>query len=884
MSNNKVKRTSHKMPVNFGSGPFVAKVVGHLDQTYMGSLKVQILYSSTSGNRDSQEKETRIVKYASPFYGVTPLESSSGDDNYRSTQQSYGMWMVPPDIGTLVLVIFAEGHADYGYWIACIADDYMNFMVPGGYAATELTTPGTPPELIGKKLPVGEYNKHTVTPDKFDPTLYPKPYNYDFTQILEIQGLLDDESRGTTTSSARREVPSAVFGINTPGPLDKRIDAPTGKVGTKSQSANVFRSRLGGSSFVMDDGDDKFVRRFHASDHAPEYLSRENDETEGDDTIPQNELIRLRTRTGHQILLHNSEDLIYIANSRGTAWIELSSDGKIDIHAQDSISVMSDNDINFTAERDFNVEAGRNVNIKASARSSDGNAVENGVPSGRIRLESTHDTEIHTGADSKHTILGTYDINVKQEMKTTVSDNYNLHSLTNIFQKADSAFHQTAGQSLYHTSGNSTYNKAGAFMYNDAAGSIYQKSGMSIINSAARTFCVDSGTSTHLKSTGTFNVDSSSSLHLKSNGTFNLKSGSTSHFDSSGTLSLMSSEDVALAGTNVHLNSAGKATAGADGTAGTTASPAIDAAEPTDSRPISKLTTVTLPYMLPGASKAVPYESILTRAPQHEPWTHHENMNPQAFKKAKTDRESPGELPSNDRVLTPDTFLRNTIGRSTSGYVYDPAPGTGQDGATSTAKGTTQGTVKIPEGQGDRVDTVNTKSGPSALVAKALVPAFQGFINDLEATGYPIKEIHGIFTKNALSHPINNYHSIGAAIDINPETNGYYSPKRTKLPTDMPKNVSELAKKHGLGWGGDATEYNNAMHFSAAKEEGGSYDLKERLANNEIPPLPPNKLNTPDHIPDDYIEAAYGDASDDYVASDVQHNENNEDGTFTAGP
>ena len=241
MSNNKVKRTSHRMPVNFGSGPFVAKVVGHLDQTYMGSLKVQILYSSTSGNRDSQEKETRIVKYASPFYGVTPLESSAGDDNYRSTQQSYGMWMVPPDIGTLVLVIFAEGHADYGYWIACIADDYMNFMVPGGYAATELTTPGTPPELIGKKLPVGEYNKHTVMPDKFDPTLYPKPYNYDFTQILEIQGLLDDESRGTTTSSARREVPSAVFGINTPGPLDKRIDAPTGKVGTKSQSANVFQ-------------------------------------------------------------------------------------------------------------------------------------------------------------------------------------------------------------------------------------------------------------------------------------------------------------------------------------------------------------------------------------------------------------------------------------------------------------------------------------------------------------------------------------------------------------------------------------------------------------------------------------------------------------------
>ena len=133
----------------------------------------------------------------------------------------------------------------------------------------------------------------------------------------------------------------------------------------RSEIKGAFVSRLGGSSFVMDDGDDKFLRKKKPSEGSPEYAAVEQGE-KGIETIPHNELIRIRTRTGHQILMHNSEDLIYIGNARGTTWIELSSDGKIDIYAEDSISVHTKQDINFNADRDVNIEAGRNVNIKAS--------------------------------------------------------------------------------------------------------------------------------------------------------------------------------------------------------------------------------------------------------------------------------------------------------------------------------------------------------------------------------------------------------------------------------------------------------------------------------------------------------------------------------------
>ena len=64
------------------------------------------------------------------------------------------MWFVPPDVGTKVLVIFAEGNPNLCYWLGCVNDKFSNFAVPG-HAATTFTNEDTPDTLVGKKLPVG---------------------------------------------------------------------------------------------------------------------------------------------------------------------------------------------------------------------------------------------------------------------------------------------------------------------------------------------------------------------------------------------------------------------------------------------------------------------------------------------------------------------------------------------------------------------------------------------------------------------------------------------------------------------------------------------------------------------------------------------------------
>jgi hypothetical protein len=360
LSSGNVIASQTKLP---SAGPYTARIVGYLDTTFMGVLEVEILHESGNGTAGG---ELRQVNYISPFFGRTAATELTSPDNYDNTQKSYGMWMIPPDVGSLILCVFIDGQPDRGYFLGCIPDENMNFMVPG-IAATANVVDGD----YTTRYPVAEYNKAIhETSEKATQIAKPK---HPLADILTAQGLLKDDTRGITSSSARREIPSQVFGISTPGPIDKRVNAPRGGTGKlEARVPNVAISRLGGSTFVMDDGDDKFIRKTAANAGPPEYESIEalsKDETPtGDTTIPHNDLIRLRTRTGHQILLHNSEDLIYIGNAKGTTWIELTSGGKIDIFASDSISVHTKQDMNFLADRDINIEAGRNVNIKAAKR------------------------------------------------------------------------------------------------------------------------------------------------------------------------------------------------------------------------------------------------------------------------------------------------------------------------------------------------------------------------------------------------------------------------------------------------------------------------------------------------------------------------------------
>ena len=409
-------------------GPYLAKVINHLDAKYMGTLEVELLKIVSSGNSTQGTGEIITVKYMSPFYGVTPYAGLTKNKGYKYTQKSYGMWAIPPDIGTQVLVIFAEGNRSRGYWIGCVQDEYMNFMLPG------MASSFYNDEDTSKPYPVGEYNKKLETGAGKNPTKFIKPHSDDAELNLKTQGLFEDSIRGTTTSSARREVPSMVFGWSTPGAEDRRDGAPRATYGDpRAGGTQRFFNRLGGSTFVMDDGDPAILRTGYASEAKAEYVSVEEDkDKKGFADVPHNELVRLRTRTGHQILLHNSEDLIYIGNAKGTAWIELTSLGKIDIYSRDSISVHTELDLNFSADRDINMYAGKNLNINAGQNTKLTTGRQTDIKTGiDMNFEIGAELNMLVGDDANISSGKDLNINVTDNGKLTVGKDLDVKSVAN---------------------------------------------------------------------------------------------------------------------------------------------------------------------------------------------------------------------------------------------------------------------------------------------------------------------------------------------------------------------------------------------------------------------------------------------------------------------
>lgn len=321
-------------------GPYLGVVKGNIDPTRMGRLKVYI--PSLVKASDPTEDQLITCEYLAPFYGAKGGRYARGaGKEYSDSQHSYGFWAVPPDLETKVLVIFAEGKMEQAYWIGCVQEPFTNHMTPGIASSTNTndaldgTFQGSDAGFQTDKktkygstnVPSGELNRNkagALQNGNYDSL--PKPI-HPFAETLLNQGLSADDIRGNTSSSARRETPSQVFGISTPGRLD--TDTTKVQVGAKDSKAKEFVTRKTGHTFVMDDGDEA-----------------------GD-----NQLTRLRTASGHQLLMHDTQGVVYLANGSGKSFIEMDRDG--------TISVYSDAGINLRSGQDFNLHSDRNINFHA---------------------------------------------------------------------------------------------------------------------------------------------------------------------------------------------------------------------------------------------------------------------------------------------------------------------------------------------------------------------------------------------------------------------------------------------------------------------------------------------------------------------------------------
>lgn len=283
-------------------GIYVGVVKKNDDPQHMGRLQVWI---EEFGGDPEVEASWIGVSYASPFGGSTSIyDQGTNVKEYDDTIKSYGFWAVPPDLDARVLVGFAAGKLDKGFWFACLFQ-----------RGTQVSIPGIPYKntLTGENKPAAPKNKKDTDPD-LEKYVEHKPMS----NALKQQGLEGDTIRGVTTSSVTRESPSKVLGILTPGQHQFVMDD-----GDKDGNSKLIRLRTtSGTQLLLDD----------TSGH-----------------------VYIISKAGESWMELSADGRVHIYGSKD-----------ISIRTQENLNLYADKDVNIEAGMNVNIKAGANVHAEAA--------------------------------------------------------------------------------------------------------------------------------------------------------------------------------------------------------------------------------------------------------------------------------------------------------------------------------------------------------------------------------------------------------------------------------------------------------------------------------------------------------------------------------------
>ncbi len=351
---------------------YIGVVMDDSDDQRMGRLMVYVpgLSSKRFGEHSTPDyggttpdRETgRLVidpALRTGWYPCYPLLAFAGTDFFRVSNSptgrngregghsnSYGTWY-QPRIGDHVGILFAGADPGQGYWIGCVPKFYSNFSMPG--------VSGVQKSTLGQQENASVYddipdNGLTPSLDRINENGQSERFRNtfaatDFTNNLLEAGLIADPLRGSSVSSARRESPSYVMGMKSPGwDFDSEKNKVNAETGLKFDN-----TRVGDAPSVQDSPykDISTVGHQFVMDDHPDYQG-----------------VRLRTSAGSQLYFNDTsatEPFIYISTAKGNVWIEMRDDGKLDIFTNDDISAHAGGDLNLVADGNMNIEVGGNL-------------------------------------------------------------------------------------------------------------------------------------------------------------------------------------------------------------------------------------------------------------------------------------------------------------------------------------------------------------------------------------------------------------------------------------------------------------------------------------------------------------------------------------------
>jgi hypothetical protein len=362
--------------------------------------------------------------YMSPFGGQMSVGTRGPELAQRTDGGvAYGMWAIPK-VGAQVLVACIDGDPSIRVYMGCVYDQFVPHTMPHGRWKYE-EHPALEKDGMDAK-PLGPYSshEHPIKPlsdnikqafgRKNEPNFEWRNRAADYTVAnLEIENLEHTASRAQDDKDATHDG------------------------WTSTQGYAVNRGDPEGTSTLTDKNYDSQVYSFTSPGfHA---LSM-------DDRV-ENCRVRLRTTAGHQILMDDTNERIYIQTAKGNNWIEMDEDGNVDIYTSNKVNIRAAKDINLTSDETIRLTAKKGIHMYTEDE---------------IRMQALKDINVRT------------------------DQNIRAHSLQSTYLQADQSIHFKAGQSFYLTAAQEINEKCGSDMKLSSGAVFHNNAAVQIIETSER--------------------------------------------------------------------------------------------------------------------------------------------------------------------------------------------------------------------------------------------------------------------------------------------------------------------------------------------------------------------------------------------------------------
>lgn len=364
-------------------------VVDTDDPLQMGRLRV---FCSTLNDDPKSISAIPWAAYISPYGGSINNSSFSRGPEGSTTSGPvhYGMWAIP-ELGAHVLVGCIDGDPRRRYYIGCMNEHQETHTMltgrwnwSGGNVDGPLSSTGQPIQPLYDNLQLAYDGKSDSAEFK--------------TRAADYQATAIRDDVGQPPIRSKLSYLDQVYKTISENEEDAWVKDKLGShgydwTGFRNIGA-MYSSRVYGLS----------TPGFHA-------LSM--------DDRAFNSRIKLRSSSGHLLLMDDTNERIYVATNRGDSWIEMDSNGNIDVFSNRRISMRAKNDINFTTDETFRVKAKKGIHMYSGNNTGQDN-LESVPADGEIRIQAENDLHIVTNANLRQYSLAKTIFEVGDDMCTSV--------------------------------------------------------------------------------------------------------------------------------------------------------------------------------------------------------------------------------------------------------------------------------------------------------------------------------------------------------------------------------------------------------------------------------------------------------------------------------